>query len=162
MNFDSRPWRVILDIKTLQKTLLGMDSKVIPLQLLQLVKSPDFGILMMLPSDQLEHFQEVLNQKDPDELAIIPEAPMDLEIDADPPSKLEIQKAIKSLKNKTAPGTDQLNAELFKIDPVLGADALHPVFHKIWEKAVIHNSWSEGNIIRIPKSGELTTCNNRA
>jgi hypothetical protein len=27
---------VILDIKTMQKTLLGMDSKVIPLQLLQL------------------------------------------------------------------------------------------------------------------------------
>ena len=44
---------VILEIKTMRKTLLGMDSKVIPLQLLQLVKSPDFGILMMLPSDQL-------------------------------------------------------------------------------------------------------------
>jgi hypothetical protein len=29
----------------MQKTFLGMDSKVIPLQLLQLVKSPDFGIL---------------------------------------------------------------------------------------------------------------------
>jgi hypothetical protein len=41
---------IILDIKIMQKTLLGMDSKVIPLQLLQLVKSPDFGILMMLPS----------------------------------------------------------------------------------------------------------------
>ena len=37
----------------MQKTLLGMDSKMIPFQLLQLVKSPDFGILMMLPSDQL-------------------------------------------------------------------------------------------------------------
>ena len=44
---------VNLDIKTMQKTLLGMDSKMIPLQLLQLVKSPDFGILMMLPSDQM-------------------------------------------------------------------------------------------------------------
>jgi hypothetical protein len=107
-----------------------------------------------------EHFQEVLNQKDPDELVIIPEAPMDLEIDTDRPSKLEIQKTIKSLKNKKAPGTDQLNAELFKIDPFLAADTLHPVFHKIWEKAVIPNSWSEGNIIRIPKSGDLTNCNN--
>ena len=55
-----------------------------------------------------EHFQEVLNQKDPDELAIIPEASVDLEIDTDPPSKLEIQKDIKSLKNKKTPGTDQL------------------------------------------------------
>ena len=44
---------VILDTKNMQKTLLGMVSKVIPLKFLQLVKSPDFGILMMLPSDQL-------------------------------------------------------------------------------------------------------------
>ena len=80
-----------------------------------------------------EHFQEVLNRKDSDELAIIPEAPMDLKIDTDPPSILEIQKAIESLKNKKATGTDQLNAELIKIDPVLPADTLHPVFHKIWE-----------------------------
>jgi hypothetical protein len=85
---------------------------------------------------------------------------VDLEIDTDPPSKLEIQKAIKSLKNKKASGTDQLNAELFKIDPVLAAITLQSVFHKIWEKAVIPNSWSEGNIIRIPKSGDLTNCNN--
>jgi hypothetical protein len=35
---------------------------------------------------------------DPDELSIIPEAPIDLEIETDPPSKLEIQKAIKDLK----------------------------------------------------------------
>jgi hypothetical protein len=44
---------VILDFKIMQKTFLGMDSKMIPLQLLQLVKSPDFGILMMLHSHQL-------------------------------------------------------------------------------------------------------------
>jgi hypothetical protein len=98
-----------------------------------------------------EHVQEVLSRKDP-------EAPMDLEIDTDPPSTLEIQKAIKSLKNKKAPGTDQLNIELFKIDPVVAVNMLHPVFHKIWEKAVIPNSWSEDNIIRIPKSGDLTNC----
>jgi hypothetical protein len=69
-----------------------MDSKVIPLQLLQLVKFPDFGILMMIKDKNnntlttereqylrwKEHFQEVLNRKDPDELAIISEAPMDL------------------------------------------------------------------------------------
>ena len=36
---------VIRDIKAMQKTLLEMDNKVIPLRLLQLVKSPDFGIL---------------------------------------------------------------------------------------------------------------------
>jgi hypothetical protein len=47
-----------------------------------------------------EHFQEVLNRKDPEELAFISEAPMDQEIDTDPPSRLEIQKAIKCLKKQ--------------------------------------------------------------
>ncbi|CAG2252152.1 unnamed protein product [Mytilus edulis] len=86
-----------------------------------------------------EHFQEDLNRKEPDNLAIFPEAPLDLEIDTDPPSKQEIQAAIKSLKNKKSPGIDQLNAELFKIDTVLAADTVHPVFQKIWEQAVIPN-----------------------
>ena len=106
-----------------------------------------------------EHFQEDLNRKEPDNLEKFPEAPLDLEIDTDPPSKQEIQAAIKSLKNKKSPGIDQLNAELFKIDTVLAADTVHPVFQKIWEQAVIPNSWSEGNIITIPKSGGLTYCN---
>ena len=47
-----------------------------------------------------EHFQEVLNRKYPEELAFISEAPMNQEIDTDPPSRLEIQKAIKSLKKQ--------------------------------------------------------------
>ena len=47
-----------------------------------------------------EHFQEVLSRKDPDELTFISEAPIDLEIVTDPPSRLEIQKAIKCLKKQ--------------------------------------------------------------
>jgi hypothetical protein len=47
-----------------------------------------------------EHFQEVLSRKDPDELTFISEAPIDLEIVTDPPSRLEIQKAIKSLEKQ--------------------------------------------------------------
>ncbi|CAG2231938.1 unnamed protein product [Mytilus edulis] len=66
------------------------------------------------PPYKHEHFQDDLNRKEPDNLAIFPEAPLDLEIDTDPPSKQEIQAAIKSLKNKKSPGIDQLNAELFK------------------------------------------------
>ncbi|CAG2246228.1 unnamed protein product [Mytilus edulis] len=47
-----------------------------------------------------EHFQEDLNRKEPDNLEKFPEAPLDLEIDTDPPSKQEIQAAIKSLKKQ--------------------------------------------------------------
>ncbi|VDI21861.1 Hypothetical predicted protein, partial [Mytilus galloprovincialis] len=69
-----------------------------------------------------EHFQEDLKRKEPDNLAIFLEAPLDLDIDTDPHSKQEIQAAIKSLKSKKSPGIDQLNAELFKIYTVLAAD----------------------------------------
>ena len=34
-----------------------------------------------------EHFQEVFNRTDPNEIGIIPEAHMEVEIDTDPPSK---------------------------------------------------------------------------
>ncbi|CAG2227733.1 unnamed protein product [Mytilus edulis] len=109
-----------------------------------------------------EHFQEDLNRKEPDNLEKFPEAPLDLEIDTDPPSKQEIQAAIKSLKNKKSPGIDQLNAELFKIDTVLAADTVHPVFQKIWEQAVIPNSdikqdskpfWKYINNLKADKQG---------
>ena len=37
---------------TFARILLGMDSSVIPRQLLQLLRAPFFGILMIMPSDQ--------------------------------------------------------------------------------------------------------------
>ena len=74
-----------------------------------------------------EHFQKVLNRKDPDELKH-PWTQKQIQIHL---QKLE-KKAITILKNKNAPDTDQLNAERFKIDSVLAANTLQPVFHKTW------------------------------
>ena len=47
---------------------------------------------------------------------------MSLEIDTDSPSKLQIQKAIKGLKTKKVHNTDQLNAELFKTNCLIGIE----------------------------------------
>ena len=87
-------------------------------------------------------------------------AEQDLEINLDAPTKEEIIKAIKSLKSGKAPGNDQLSAELFKTDPALAADILLPLFHQIWHDEEIPKTWSEGNIIKLPKKGDLTNCNN--
>ena len=64
-----------------------------------------------------DHFREVLNRPDQPQTAEIREAEIDLEINTDAPSKEEILKTIKSLKNNKAPGKDQLPADFLKTDP---------------------------------------------
>ena len=65
-----------------------------------------------------------------------------------------------SLKNSKASGNDQLPPEVFKSDPALSADILHPSFRKILDNEIIPTTWCEGNIIILPKKGDLTNCNN--
>ena len=65
-----------------------------------------------------------------------------------------------SLKNNKASGNNQLPAEVFKSDPALSADILHPLFCMIWDNDIIPTTWCEGNIIILPKKGDLTNCNN--
>ncbi|XP_025085353.1 uncharacterized protein LOC112558855 [Pomacea canaliculata] len=86
-----------------------------------------------------EHFREVLNRPPPSEEADIQEAIEDLDVNIAPPEKQEIITAIKSLKNRKAPGQDNLNAELFKADPELAANILQPLFTAIREGKTISN-----------------------
>ena len=45
--------------------------------------------------------------------------------------------AIRSLKNRKAPGQDGLSAELFKADPEFAAQVLQPLFAAIWEEKLL-------------------------
>ena len=107
-----------------------------------------------------EHFSEVLNRPAPTSEADIQESGDDLDINTLPPGREEIIAAIKSLKNGKAPGQDNLNAELFKIDPELASQILQPLFKAIWEIKQLPEDWTEGIIVKIPKKGALNNCNN--
>lgn len=107
-----------------------------------------------------EHFREVLNRPPPDETADIPEAVEDLNINTNPPTKEEIVTTIKTLKNGKSPGHDNLDAELFKADPELAADILQPLFSAVWESEKVPEDWTKGVIVKIPKKGALSDCNN--
>ncbi|KAK3760073.1 hypothetical protein RRG08_064743 [Elysia crispata] len=107
-----------------------------------------------------EHFNEVLNRPAPETEPGIQEAEEDLDVATTPPTKEEIIRAIKSLKNNKAPGPDFLNAELFKSDPPLAAEILLPLLTTAWNKKEIPEDWKEGVIIKIPKKGTLSDCNN--
>jgi hypothetical protein len=43
----------------------------------------------------------------------------------------------RSIKNGKTPGQDNLNAELFKVDPELAAEVRQPLFTSIWEVKII-------------------------
>ena len=72
---------------------------------------------------------------------------------------LEIILAMKSQKNNKATGHDNLNAEIFKADPILAA-IYQPLFEEIWRKKQILIEWTKGVIFKILKKSKLHDCNN--
>ena len=146
---------------TVYKVTKIITSKCHTTNVLVEVKS---GILLTSEGEQqrrwTEHFRELLNRPPPTVVPNIQEAATDLDISTDIPTRREIIQAINSLKNGKAPGHDNLNAELFKADPELAATILTPLFTKIWEQEEIPTDWSRGVIIKIPKKGSLSDCNN--
>ena len=107
-----------------------------------------------------EHFSEVLNRLPPTVTANVQDPAKDLDVNTAPPEKEEIVAAIRSLKNGKVPGQDSLNAELFKADPELAAQVLQPLFTAIWDEKQLPEDWTEGVIVKIPKKGALSNCNN--
>ena len=85
---------------------------------------------------------------------------VDLPIDCGKPTREEIRKDIKQLKNGKAAGTDEIPAEALKVDPEMLAEMLYGLFEKIWEEEEIPSEWKEGLLIKIPKKGDLGLCSN--
>ena len=107
-----------------------------------------------------EHFKDLLNQIPPEDRADIPPAELPLDINCNPPTKAEIRKAVKQLKNNKAPGPDGIPAEAIKADTETSVNMLHELFTEIWRAEDIPEEWKEGHIIKLPKKGDLSACGN--
>ena len=107
-----------------------------------------------------EHFSEILNKPAPENPPDIAPATEDLDISTDAPTKQEIIKAVKTLKNNKTRRQDTLQAELLKINPDLAADLLLPLFETIWEQEQLPHDWTCRTIFKTPKKGNLSDCNN--
>ena len=121
--------------------------------------------LIITDSDQqlkrwAEHFEELLNQPPPINPPCIPEAEQDLDINCLPPTKAEILNAIKKLKNGKAAGPDGIPPEALKTNSETSAEMLLPLFEKIWSTEEIPTEWKDGHIIKLPKKGDLSNCEN--
>ena len=122
------------------------------------------GSTIIDPAGQLnrwrEHFNELLNRPTPEEQPDILPARNDLPISIDPPSKAEIQAAIKALKAHKAAGPDHIPPDALKAGMETSVDILHTLFQKVWEEEKIPGEWKEAHLIKLPKKGDLTNCNN--
>ena len=90
----------------------------------------------------------------------IPPAANQLEVNTNPPTKAEVSKAIKSLKSGKAAGTDGIPPEALEADVQTSTEMLHPLLIKICETEQIPEEWKKGYLVKLPKKGDLSSCNN--
>jgi hypothetical protein len=93
-----------------------------------------------------------------------PTRPIDLRddgIDIDlPPSREEIERALRHLKNNKAAGADSTAAELLKNGGPNLVDALHAVIRQAWTSEILPRSWTEGVLCPVYKKGDKLDCKN--
>ena len=82
----------------------------------------------------VEHFQQLLNRPPPMEPPILPPANRELDIACEPPTRTEVEKAIKSLKNNKAAGPDNIPAEVLRADITTSVNMLHGLLIRIWDQ----------------------------
>nr|XP_034311369.1 uncharacterized protein LOC117684225 [Crassostrea gigas] len=108
-----------------------------------------------------EHFKSVLNRGDPYQPPDIDnENVTELDISVEEISLVEIQKAIRKMKDNKAAGVDDIPAELLKADIEATSIVMHDLFQDIWRTNMIPSDWKSGIIIKLPKRGDKTECNN--
>lgn len=93
----------------------------------------------------------MLNRPGPRDPPHIQPADRDLPIDTRAPTREEIRKAIKKLRNGKVTGPDSIPAEALTIDTETIEEMLHPLSKKIWEEENIPFEWKEGYIFENAK-----------
>ena len=107
-----------------------------------------------------EHFQILLNRPPPNTMPQIEASETDIDVNVHPPTKSEIIKALKKMKNGKAPGPDGIPPEALKINPNKTADIIHPLLLRIWNEKKVPADWKKGFLCKLPKKGDLSDCKN--
>lgn len=76
------------------------------------------------------------------------------------PSKEEFNEVLKNLKQGKAPGPDDICSEFIKNGGPELRERLYELMIQIWRQEAMPEEWRSGNIIPIPKKGDLLKCEN--
>ena len=109
-----------------------------------------------------EHFSEILNRPPPKEALDFAqfEAMDPLLIRMDLINIEEVRSATVKLTNNKAAGEDKISAELLKATSLDNLEQWLQLYNEIWTHENIPKDWKNGTIVKIPKKGDLTNCNN--
>ena len=77
-----------------------------------------------------------------------------------PPTQLEIEAALITLKNNKSPGIDAIMGEQLKYGAKGLCGRLETFFAKLWNQETLPNEWLKGVITIIPKKGDTSQCSN--
>lgn len=112
----------------------------------------------------MEHFRETLNQPSPLNLVDFSSEPKvtcaPLQVCEDQITVQETMNAVKFLKNNKAAGLDEISAELLKFGEDSMISALTKLMNRCWKDGQVPLDWQQGVIIKLPKKGNLSDCNN--
>ena len=92
-------------------------------------------------------------------LEIFP-AEVDLRMTKQTGNTCTVRRAIKHLKNGKAARPDHVLPKALKADINITVEILYKLFEAIWIEEVVPNDWKLGNLIKIPKKGDIWSCDN--
>ncbi|CAF1351176.1 unnamed protein product [Rotaria magnacalcarata] len=130
-----------------------------------------YGTLLLNSNDRLERWKEfysellnvnsiieptLLDQIKPASLSTMEQHRQDKE-----PTLDEVQQALQQMKNRKAPGKDNVTAELLKAGGIPVIKWLHEIFVDIWKNEQMVADWTLAIIIRLYKNkGDKKICDN--
>ncbi|VDP82654.1 unnamed protein product, partial [Schistosoma curassoni] len=68
--------------------------------------------------------------------------------------------AVRQIKNGKVAGPDNIPTEALKSDIEVTTNMLHLLFKKFREEEQVPMNWKEGHLVKIPKKGDLSKCEN--
>ena len=110
----------------------------------------------------VEHFKEILNQPEPPSTFDFTKenraAPLDVQTSEI--TREETLEAIGALKNNRAAGWDEITGEMLKHGGEDLVTKLTELLNSCWEKQDVPRDWQQGMIVKLPKKGNISDCNN--
>lgn len=98
--------------------------------------------LFARPDTDTEQYKEAITESEP------------------PPLTIEVEKALKRLKDGKSPGLDNIPAELFKNSGKFGLHVIHQLCIKIWMTNEWPDGWKKQEFVMLYKSGSPKDCSN--
>ena len=107
-----------------------------------------------------EHFSRVLNCDEPTSPHVFENQSRELQVELGPIREEEVVEALSNQKSNKSPGEDLISAEMLKALGNLGIAKLTLIYNQIWQAESAPIDWKNSIIVKVPKKGDLSNCNN--